>query len=145
MVACGGDAVAEVDVFDGRKAVARVEAAGVEECVALDDAAACPEGAGVAVGVLVGEVVEEIAVAGDETLVSGSGVVGAEGGGGVGVGIQGAAGREDEVWGDADIGVDEEDELAGGGGGTGVAGGGDARSVSELDGLEAAGGGGGVD
>ncbi len=96
-------------------------------------------------GVLVGEVVEEIAVAGDEAVVCGVGVVGTEGGGGVGVGVEGLAGGDEEVRGDADVGVDEEEEMAGGGGGTGVAGGGDPGCVGELDGLEAAGGGGGVD
>lgn len=126
MVACGGEAVAEIDVFDGGLAVERVEASGVEERVAIDDAAACPERAGVAVGVLVGEVVEEIAVAGYEGWVGGRGVVGTESGDGIRVGVEGAAGGEEKVWGDADIGVDEEDEMAGGGGGTGVAGGGDA-------------------
>lgn len=145
-VAGAAEAMAEGDVFDGGAAVALVEAAEAGEDVAADGAAAGPEGAGVAAGALVHEVVEEVFVLADEAGGFGFVVVGADEGGEAGVVVEAGLDAAQGAGVEADVGVDEDEEIGFGEGGAAVAGGGGAHAAGSVDdgGAGAAGDFGGV-
>lgn len=134
-------AVTKLDVFDGRPAIAVIEAADAAEDRLADSAATGPERLRIRRAVLVNEVVREILPLGDEVRRSGPRVVRTEHRIHIGTVFEKAADLSDGAGAirragvNADVGVEEQKHVAGGFlGAEAASGGGSAAAARRKDG-----------